>query len=146
MTKDPFLDDIQCEQRLFDEWEKYGSLILAFDFDNTVSPYPLEKEYEFPKVIELLRKCKLLGFHLTLFTSCNEDRFPEIKKYCADNDIPYDSINDTPDFIPFKGRKVYYNLLLDDRAGLSAACSILDNVLHRISQHKYMDGPAKYDL
>jgi uncharacterized protein (DUF427 family) len=72
------------------------------------------------------------SFHLTVFTSCNDDRFPEIKKYLTDHNIPFDSINETPDFIPYKGRKVYYNILLDDRAGLSAAYGILNNLIYSI--------------
>lgn len=143
---DPFLDDLLCEKRLYDEWIKYGSIIIAFDFDNTVSPYPLDKEYLFPKVIQLLRDCKELGCHLTLFTSCNPDRFTEIEKYCLENNIPFDMINDTPEKIPFKGRKVYYNILLDDRAGLSAAYSILKNVYTMVQHHNYMEGPAIYDI
>jgi len=41
-------------------------------------------------------------------------------------------INDTPNFIPFHGRKIYYNILLDDRAGLSSSYNILNTVLNKI--------------
>lgn len=128
---DPYLNDTICINRLVEEYKKYGSLIVCFDFDSTVFPYS-DKSHTFPKMIELLQECKRLGFHLTVFTSCNDDRFPEIKQYLTDNDIPFDSINETPDFIPFKGRKVYYNILLDDRAGLSAAYNILWRVIYTI--------------
>lgn len=128
---DPFLNDQACVDRLFWEWQKYGSLIIAYDFDNTVFPYTTAND-KFPKVIQLLQECKRLSFHLTVFTSCNDDRFAEIKQYLTENGIPFDGINETPDFIPFKGRKVYYNHLLDDRAGLSAACDILWKVIYRI--------------
>ena len=117
---DYFLTDDNCVQRLFDEWKKYGSIIVAYDYDNTVFDY-YGKGYTYQKVIELLRVCRSMGFHLTVFTSCNDDRFPEIRKYLNENNIPYDGINETPDFIPFKGRKVYFNILLDDRAGLKSA-------------------------
>ena len=33
--------------------------------------------------------------------------------------LPYNSINEDAPFIPFTSRKVYYNILLDDRAGLN---------------------------
>lgn len=128
---DPFLDNKVCEDRLFEEWQKYGKLIIAYDFDNTVFPYS-DPNYTFDNVIELLRECKKNEFWLVVFTSCNEDRIPELKEYLKKHNIPYDSINETADFIPFKGRKIYYNLLLDDRAGLSAAYMQLKSVLYKI--------------
>src|SRR3990167_9457073 len=109
---DYFLNDKNCIERLFNEWKKYGSIIVAYDYDNTVYDY-YNKGYSYHKVIELIRECKQIGFHLTVFTSCNDDRFLEIKKYLEKNNIPFDGINETPDFIPFKGRKVYFNILLD---------------------------------
>ena len=132
---DFFLDDKNCVDRLFDEWKKYGSLIVAYDYDNTVFDF-YNKGYKYPKVIELLQECKKMGFHLTVFTSCNDERFPEIEKYLQENNIPFDGINETPDFIPFKGRKVYFNILLDDRAGLSSAYDQLWKVIYAIRGHK----------
>lgn len=132
---DFFIDDQNCVNRLLDEWNKYGSLIVAYDYDSTVFDY-YGKGYSYNDVIELLRECKKMGFHLTVFTSCNDDRFPEIKQYLTDNNIPFDGINETPDFIPFKGRKVYYNILLDDRAGLSAAYNQLWKVIYSIRSNK----------
>jgi hypothetical protein len=134
-VSDFFLDDKNCIDRLFEEWKKYGQLIVAYDYDSTVFDY-YKKGWKFKKVIELIRDCKRMGFHLTLFTSCNDDRMPEIKKYLADNDIPYHSINETPDYIPFRGRKVYFNILLDDRAGLSSTYDQLLTVIAKIRSHK----------
>lgn len=129
---DFFMDDDNCVKRLIEEHNKYGQLIIAYDYDNTVYDY-YKKGHKFNRVIELLRMCKReMNFHLTVFTSCNDDRIPEIKKYLTDNDIPFDSINETPDYIPFRGRKVYYNLLLDDRAGLSSAFKQLERVFYHI--------------
>jgi hypothetical protein len=132
---DPFLDDKNCVDRLFAEWKKYGSLIIAFDFDCTVFDYH-NKGDTYEKVIELLRECRRQGFHLTVFTSCNDDRFDFIKDYLTKNDIPFDGINETPDFIPFKGRKVYFNVLLDDRAGLRSAYEQLWTTIYTIRGYK----------
>lgn len=128
---DYFLNDKNCIDRLISEYNKYGSLIVAYDFDNTVFDF-YKKGYAYDEVIALLRECKNMGFHLTVFTSCNDDRFPEIKEYLTKNNIPFDGINETPDFIPFKGRKVYFNILLDDRAGLSSAFQQLWTVIYSI--------------
>lgn len=132
---DFFLDDKNCIDRLFSEWQKYGSIIVAYDFDNTVYDY-YNKGYSYDEVINLLRDCKKEGFHLTVFTSCNDDRFQEIRTFLTDNNIPFDGINETPDFIPFKGRKVYFNILLDDRAGLSSAFGQLQTLIYKIRGHK----------
>jgi hypothetical protein len=132
---DYYINDTNCIRRLLLEHEKYGSIIVAYDFDNTVFDYH-NKGLKFKNVIELLQECKELKFHLTVFTSCNDDRFPEIKKYLNDNNIPFDGINETPDFIPFKGRKVYFNILLDDRAGLSSAYNQLKTVIYTIKGKK----------
>lgn len=128
---DYFRNDDNCVDRLMEEYKKYGSIIVAYDFDHTVFDYS-KKGHTFEDAVELIRECKKMGFHLTVFTSCNDDRFPEIKKYLEDKDIPYHAINETPEFIPFKGRKVYYNILLDDRAGLSAAFNQLWRLIYHI--------------
>lgn len=128
---DFYLEDKNCIERLFNEWKQHKSLIVAYDYDNTVNDYH-KKGYSYNDVIELLRECKKNGFHLIVFTSCNEDRFPEIKSNLEENNIPYDSINETPEYIPFKGRKVYFNILLDDRAGLSSAYNQLWTVIYNI--------------
>jgi len=132
---DFYMDDKNCISRLYEEYKKYQSLIIAFDYDNCVYDY-YKKGRKFDNVINLLRMCKELGFHLVVFTSCNDDRIPEIRKYLNDNNIPFHSINETPDYIPFQGRKIYYNILLDDRAGLASAFNILETVVYQIRSDK----------
>lgn len=124
---DYFLDDKNCIRRLLIEWQQYGMLIIAVDYDNTLYDY-YKQGRVFDDVVVLVRELKDLGCHITIFTSCNEDRFPEIEAHLKQLGVDFDSINETPDFIPFKGRKVYYNALLDDRAGLSAAYKQLKEV------------------
>ena len=145
---DHFLDDENCIKRLVHEWETYGQLIIAYDYDNTVFDYN-KRDIHFVDVPMLLRELKRMGCHLVVFTSCEDSRFPEIKEYLDKNNIPFDSINETPDFIPFHGRKVYYNALLDDRAGLSAAYRQLTEVcvLMRISKrNKLMETRQDIDF
>jgi MoaA/NifB/PqqE/SkfB family radical SAM enzyme len=136
---DFYMNDENCITRLYDEYKKYGSLIIAYDYDNCVYDY-YKKGRKFDKVINLIRMCKELGFHLVVFTSCNDDRIPEIRKYLDENNIPFHSINETPDYIPFQGRKIYYNLLLDDRSGLNSAFNILEMVVYKIRSDKHKIG------
>lgn len=135
---DRYLNEQQCVDRLLNEWERYGILIVAYDYDHTVFDYSKNGD-TYENIVRLLRKLKRMGCHLVVFTSCDETRFPDIKKYLDDNDIPFDSINETPDFIPFKGRKIYYNALLDDRAGMSAMYRILSEVTEIVDINRHVD-------
>jgi hypothetical protein len=135
---DPYLSDIKCTERLYDDYVKHKSLIVAFDFDNTVYDYH-QKGESFNNLISLLRECRRMGFYLICFTSCNDDRLPEIEKYLNENDIPYHSINGDVENIPFKGRKVYYNILLDDRAGLASAYNVLTSTISWIKGNQHSE-------
>jgi hypothetical protein len=117
---DFFLDDRNAVARLVDEWRKYKTIIIAYDYDDTVFDFH-GRGVPYDDVIHLLQRCANVGAHFIVFTCCGEDQYEEIHKYLFKNSIPHDAINENLPFIPFTGRKVYYNILLDDRAGLSSA-------------------------
>lgn len=132
---DRYLSDQECIDRLLGEWNIHGNLIVAYDFDNTVSDYHKRGD-KFEAVINLIRKVKKLGCTVIVFTSCDESRFPEIKQYLKDNDIPFDGINENAKSIIYTGRKIYYNILLDDRAGLSASYKQLIEVAELVELNR----------
>lgn len=132
---DFFLENNNTVNRLVDEWRKYGKIIIAFDYDNTVYDY-YQKGYTFYDVINLLRECKDFGAYLMVYTSCEEHKFPQLISYMNENNIPFDSINEVPNYIPFKGKKLYYNILLDDRAGLSSAYFCLKSALKIMKEER----------
>lgn len=117
---DFYINSENTNKRLLNEWLKYGKLVIAYDYDNTVFDYHNEG-HTYTQVIDLLRKCKALGAHLIVFTASEPHRYEEIKSYLNENKVPFDAINENPDFVPFKTSKIYYNILLDDRAGLESA-------------------------
>lgn len=129
---DPYIDRDRCINRLMTEFRQHGHLIIAYDYDNTVYDYH-KKGYVFERVAALIRACYNLGFHLVVFTSCNEDRIPEISNYLNKARLPFHAINESPDYVPFKGRKVFYNHFLDDRAGLAEAVIVLEEVVARVT-------------
>lgn len=135
---DYFIRTGNAEDRLYAEWEKYGKLVIAYDFDGTIFDYG-NQGHRFNNVMDLLRRCKKLGFNFIVFTCREEADYGFIKQHLADNDLPYDKINENVDFIPFKGRKIYYNILLDDRAGLTSAYYTLLNVVRGIEREKRLD-------
>lgn len=133
---DYYLDNKNQINRLVKEWIKYEEIVVAYDYDNTVYDYH-NKGYEFDNIINLLRKCKTLGAKCIVFTCREEKDYDAILKDLAERDIPCDGINITPDNIPFgSGKKIYYNILLDDRAGLKSAYFTL-SVAAGITERKW---------
>ena len=116
-----------CVNRLLDEHKKHGTLYIAFDFDNTIYDYH-DKGIDCSSVISLLQNCTKLGFKMILFT-CEDDinKLKEKETFCFDNMIEVHYINESPilDFTT----KPYYNILLDDRAGLESSMKILERVV-----------------
>lgn len=132
---DPYLDDSKCIERLVDNWKTHGSIIIAFDFDNTIFDY-YNKGFEYPKLIKLLKECKSMGCTLILSTCCDESKYEFMKGKCEECDLMIDYINESPPDIPFTGKKIYYNILLDDRAGLCSAYNILYQTKEIIKNEK----------
>lgn len=131
---DKFLKSRNSYERLLEEYHKYKSLIIAFDFDGTVYDYHKEG-LQFHKMIRTLRVCREAGFMLVCFTANPDEAY--VRDYLIEQNIPFDCINETPEpvrsLIPLNPRKIYYNLLLDDRAGLGEAYRQLNTLLKEIA-------------
>ena len=125
---DYYLDDKNVVNRLIAEYRKHNSLIVAYDFDNTVYDYHNEG-HKYDELVELLRRLKSMGCYLIVFTSRSEVELDFVKTYLKSNNIPHDSVNENAPFAKFDGRKIYYNILLDDRAGLRSAYECLNEFL-----------------
>ncbi|WP_260459672.1 hypothetical protein [Bacillus cereus] len=133
---DFYLDEQNVTNRLVKEWEKYGSIVVAYDFDNTVYDYHKEGQ-TYDSVIQLLHECKENGAYLMVYTARKDNELAFVKEYLEQNSIPYDSINETPDFITCKGgKKLYYNILLDDRAGLPSAYRSLKSAVRHMQREQ----------
>lgn len=132
---DFYLDENNQTSRLIKEWNEYGKIIIAYDFDDTVYDYH-KKGRTFQNVINLLQECKKQGAYFIVFTACDKNKFDFIKKYLKINNIPFDKINEQAPFVPFSGRKIYYNILLDDRAGLPSSYRTLKDALTVIKKQE----------
>lgn len=119
--------------RLWDEYKKYGSLVIAFDFDNTVFDYH-KKGHTYWQVVELLIKLKEANCYIICFTAAEDMDF--VKQYLLDNSIPVDAVNENPPFFKSNERKIYYNAYLDDRAGLIQVYSELNLLIKLINENK----------
>lgn len=101
--------------RLYNEYKQYKSLVIAYDFDNTVYDFH-KKGNTYFQVISLLQELHKLGCICICFTANENEKF--IKEYCLLYNIPLDKLNENPDFFKSNSKKIYYNAFLDDRAGL----------------------------
>ena len=119
--------------RLLSEYDKYGSIEVAFDFDNTVYDFH-KKGVSYYQMIQLLKDLKSIGCNLTCFTANEDDAF--IKKFLEDNRIPFDRINENPSFFVSNSRKIYFNALLDDRAGLIQVYQELNLLVQTVKNRK----------
>ena len=126
-AKDKYLQIENAVNRLFEEWDKYGYLIVAFDFDDTVDSENRKHE----QIIELLNACKEIARILIVFTCRDENEYDFVDSYLKSVGIEYDYINENyPEVKLDTSRKIFYNIFLDDRCGLSAAYETLVRVLY----------------
>ena len=120
----------RCKERLLREYKTHGNLVIAFDFDSTVYDYYKEGT-DYSDIINLLLKSQELGFTLILFTVENNIANLQDKiDYLHGLGIHPKYINESPLFSG--SAKPYYNLLLDDRAGLEEACYTLLFIINQI--------------
>ena len=112
---DQYLITDASYKRLFKEYHKYGSIVVAFDFDNTIFDFHNEG-HTYNQVIDLLQKLHSINCYLICWTASEDEE--GIREYMQKNGIPFDSINENPPHFKGIAKKIYYNALLDDRAGL----------------------------
>lgn len=137
-NEDPYLNPDITLERLKHEWKKYGSIIIAFDFDDTVYDFH-KKGYTYNKVVNLLRRARDIGAYFIVHTACGADQEDFIRQYLTDNDIPFDSVNKNAPYIDTTGRKCYYNILLDDRAGLESSYNTLLNAVQFMEEARRVE-------
>ena len=89
--EDRYLNDEETYNRLMIEYKKYNSLYVAFDFDNTVYDYHKTGD-TFPKLEELLIKCRKFNMKLILFTANEGEKLFEIINYCKERGYEPDYI------------------------------------------------------
>ena len=111
--------------RLIDQYKTHDRLIVAYDIDDTVRPYYSRPTGEIQSLLRMAKR--VLNAYLIVYTS--NPNVEEIVKFLNKNDIPYDSINENALFAVSPGAKIYYNIFLDDKAGLGQAAQILKELI-----------------
>jgi hypothetical protein len=133
---DTFFDFTHCVNRLHNEWKKHPKLLIACDFDDTVFDFH-QRNQSHQMVIDLLKKCNELGFYVTLFTASKPHRYDSMREHMESLGVKIDAINQNVIELPYGNNgKIYYNILLDDRAGLWEAVRILTSVISKIENNE----------
>ncbi len=130
---DYYLNSENSKNRLLEEFRKYGTLVIAFDFDDTVYDFH-KKGRLYDDVVALLRKLKEIGCYLICWTGQEDLVF--VLRYLKENAIPFDAINENPLFRSSLSRKIYANAFLDDRAGLKQVYDELDFLIQNLENEK----------
>lgn len=143
--KDRYTNTLQIKDKLVSDWMAHGSLIVAYDFDNTVFDYHNTGD-TYPEVEKQLIRLGHMGCYMICFTSCNPDRYPQIKQYLRERGIPCHGINIDSEKVPFKGRKIYFNVLYDDRAGLGQVVEVMDEVIQEVEHVVYQTHKDKPNI
>lgn len=130
---DKYLQENSSYERLYGEYKKYGSLIVAVDFDDTVYDFH-KKGYTYEKVAELIRRLYEANCYIIIYTGNEDTDFTS--SYLREKDIPYHSINeDCPTYIANSNkqvRKLYANVYIDDRSGIIQVYNELNRLLDEI--------------
>ena len=128
----PYQYTYACSDRLYADYLKHGNLIIAIDFDDTVFDYK-ENGHTFEEIIELIKQAQDQNHILVMYSACKKERFPFIIDHMRKLGIEVAAVNANPFSMEYgNDGKIYYNILLDDKAGLGQAMMILRTTLNRI--------------
>lgn len=117
---DKYLKSNSAYERLWAEYKKYGSLIVAVDYDDTLFDFHgTGGSYEM--VQQLVRDLHSIGCKIIIWSG--SENINDMDIYLRENNIPWDLINEN---LIINGkwasgkdsRKVYANVFIDDRSGL----------------------------
>lgn len=142
----PYNED-KCIERLMNEYHKHNNLIVAFDFDNTIFDYHNDGG-DYSDIIDILNLCHQLKFTLVLYTcEISTKKLAWKINWCQEHmGIKPDYVNSSPILNNITSNsKIYYNILLDDRAGLNEAYSILVHVISNIEKEKGIYLESQWD-
>lgn len=129
-------DNNMLTEKLKNTLFQHGKLVIGLDFDDTVKGYA-DPDLDCSVVIDLMKQCSKLGFDICLWTVITPGGMTLKDKvnYCKLCGINITHINSSPfdEISRFKNnRKPFFNLLLDDSAGLGSACDALTRAIEHL--------------
>lgn len=131
---DKYLETDSAYSRLWAEYKKYNSLVVAVDFDDTLFDFH-GTGGSYGLVQQLIRDLKTIGCYIIVWTGNSDKVF--IVDYMLKYNIPYDTINENPPFYKSESRKIYANVYIDDRAGLKQVYDDLTLLVYKAKKENY---------
>lgn len=118
--------------RLLEDWKKYGRIVIGVDVDDTIMPYNMATKQDCEEVMSILREAQATGAYLAINTACGQDREKEILEYCKNNRLEIHGYNKTVIDVTWgrPGSKIYANLYIDDRGGITECIEVLIEALY----------------
>lgn len=113
----PFSNIVHFTNRILMEAEKHEKLIVAVDYDNTVFDTH-NMGYDFEPLFEKLRELRD-RIYLICWTASKPERYPQIRETFREHGLYLDAINENAPWIEGRGPKIYANMYIDDRSGLT---------------------------
>lgn len=136
-----YLKQSNSQIKLIDDWRTYDRLVIGIDYDSTIFPYRSYEGKHCDDVCELVRELKEIGCCNILFTA---NKYPDqCIKWCEENNIPIDYCNEnSPEALEYflregyekPPRKVFFNVLLDNIAGLSQTYNELKTLVYLVKE------------
>lgn len=128
---DKYLKPNSAYERLWVEYTKYGSLIVAVDYDDTLFDFHKTGE-SYEMVQQLVRDLHSIGCKIIIWSG--SENINDMDIYLRKQNIPWDLINEN---LIINGkwasgkdsRKVYANVYIDDRAGLQQVYNDLTKLI-----------------
>lgn len=137
-------------ENLQKQYSKYNQLIIAYDFDDTVREWNPDKPYEgvvgrHKDVVKLLQRAKekINNAKFICYTARDHNNpltIEYITQFCKENNIPLDTINENIITWYESPSKLFYNIFLDDKAGLETAVYVLENFIDSLATEKIPNG------
>lgn len=141
--KNPYLTIDGCIDRLYQEYKKHPRLIIACDHDDTVFDFH-NKGYDYSDTINVLKRCQEHNFYIVVFTGTPKEKWPGIFEFWSNLGIEITGINANPINLPFgNDGKIYFNVLLDDRAGLGQTIEVLNALIDKIEKKDFYSNAQK---
>ena len=135
VIKDRYFSTEECTNRLVRDFYKHNNIIIAVDYDNTLFDF-MERGYS-TSIRSLMWRIapyfphekseKDSRFTTILFTAREKESLEAAEVWCKEMRIRIDYVNESP--VMTEMRKPFYNILLDDKAGLGQAYEVLTNFL-----------------
>lgn len=130
-------------KRLLEEWIQHGKIIVSVDYDDTLFPWKMGNDEDIQRTINLVQEAHHTGAYIVVFTASDPERHPEIQAHCEKIRLPISSINKNPIDLPYgKNGKIYYNINLCDRSGLTQALDILEESMYAYRSYLQQQKPT----